>query len=346
MKILIGIGHPKQVHIWKNIAKNLIKHGNEIKFLAADKDISRYLLDIYSLDYEIYKKNHYSLVKKALELFNGTSKALNIAKKFNPDILIAGTPYLAYISKILRKPHITISDTEHAFIDYWITYPFTDVICTPAYFMKKVNPRKHITFEGYFELSYLHPKYFTPDISVLDIPHLNKTDRFIVLRFVDWSASHDIGQSGINSSSRKKYISTLEKYGKVFISSESKLPSEFEKYSLKIAPEKFHSFLSYAQLYIGEGGSTATEAALLGTPSIHISTTAKFCGVFDDLSKYNLVYTFDDDSKALEKGIEILRDPKSKEKWIQRKDAVLKEKIDVTKFMVDLIEDFQESFTA
>ena len=76
-------------------------------------------------------------------------------------------------------------------------------------------------------------------------------------------------------------MSELEKYGRVLITSESKLPAEFEPYRVKVAPEKMHDLLYYAALYVGEGGTMASESAVLGTKAIHISTTGKYCGVFE-----------------------------------------------------------------
>lgn len=345
MKIMVEIGHPAHVHHFKNMIWNLEKHGHEVKIVSKDKDIARYLLDVYGFKYEKLGRNYNSLMGKAFGLIETDYRLLKIAKKFNPDIFVSrGSPYTAHVSKLFNKPHIAFCDTEHAKLNDMLTYPFTDVICTPSCFKKDLG-KKHIRYNGYKELAYLHPNYFKPDLRVLDDLGLTTDGKFIILRFVAWKASHDINQSGISNGIKIKYISELEKHGRVFISSEAKLGKDFEKYKLKIASEKFHSLLSCAQLYLGEGGSTATEAAILGTPSIHISSTAKFCGTFDDLhNRYNLVYTFDNDQKALEKAVELLNNPQSKKIWLSRRDTMLKEKIDVTKFMTEFIEGYPESF--
>jgi len=345
MRILVGVGHPKHVHICKNIVHNLENDGHEVKIVARSKDITLYLLDIYGFKYEIVGKNYKGLAKKAYGMLMSDLNALRVAKKFKPDILAWGGPYLAHVSKLIGKPHIGFTDTEHAGLTNWLSNPFSDVIVTPACYKGKINPKKHVTYNGYEELTYLHPNYFKPDPAVLDDLGLNKEDKFIILRFVAWQASHDVGQYGMSPAMRMEYVSKLENYGKVFIVAEEKPKKEFDKYKPRILPEKFLSLLYYAQLYIGEGGSTATEAAILGTPSIHISSTAKYCGNFEDLHKnYRLIYTFSDDRQALEKAIEILEDPDSKRKWRQRREKMLKEKIDVTAFMTDFIENFPESF--
>ena len=345
MKILINIGHPAHVHLFKNMIKKLEKKGHTIKIVTRDKDVTLKLLDAYGFEYEVMSRYYTTMLGKMYDFIKTDLKLLKIAIKTKPDMLIGvGDPYVAQVGKLIRRPSIVFTDTEHAKLANKLTFPFATVICTPSCY-KEYLGKKQVRYNGYHELAYLYPKYFKPDTSVLDDLGLSKNDRYIILRFVSWRASHDVGQYGINPAMRREYVLKLEEYGKVFIVAEEKLKKEFEKYKLKILPEKFHSLLYYAQLYIGEGGSTATEAAILGTPSIHISSTAKYCGNFEDLHKnYRLIYTFSDDRQALEKAIEILEDPDSKRKWRQRREKMLKEKIDVTAFITDFIENFPESF--
>jgi predicted glycosyltransferase len=341
MRVMIGIGHPKQAHIWKNVIKNLIKDGNQVKILVWEKDITCQLLRNFGLDYEIVGKNKNTMLKKAFQLISSDYKVLKIANKFNPDIFIAGVPYMAHVSKILRKPHITFFDTEHANLTYMLTYPFTDVICTPSCFKHKINSKKHINFNGYFELAYLYPDYFKPDPSVLKEEGLDVNDTFIIVRFVAWNASHDIGDHGFTD--KGKIIRTLEKYGRVIVTSEKDLPHEFKKYKASFDPEKMHHFMHYAKLFIGESAPMSTESAILGTPSIFVSTSRR-CYTDELESKYNMLYTFDGSStsqeKALEKAIEILEDKDSKNRWINKRIQLLNEKINVTKFLTEYIESY------
>ena len=338
---MIGIAHPKQVHFWKNIIHNLANDGHEVKIVAWKKDITLYLLNVYGLTYEIIGKNYKGLMRKMYGLLESDFKAFKVAKKFKPDILLAGSPALAHVSMLLRKPYIYFIDTEHAGMAYRLTYLFADVICTPSCFKKKINSKNWIMFDGYQELAYLHPNYFKPDPSVLDDLGLSKHDKFIIIRLISWGAVHDVGQQGIGAKMRAQYISKLEQYGRVFISSEGKLGNEFEEYALRIVPEKFHSLLYYAQLYIGEGGSTATEAAILGTPSVFVSSLTGTMGNFEELEeRYGLVYAFQDPHVALEKALELLEDTNLKVKWQKRKEKLINEKIDVTKFITEFIENY------
>jgi len=345
MRILVGVGHPKHVHIRKNIIHNLENDGHEVKILAWAKDLTIYLLNFYGFEYEIVGKNYKGLAKKAYGMLMSDLNVLRVAKKFKPDILAWGGPYLAHVSKLIGKPHIGFTDTEHAGLTNWLSNPFSDVIVTPACYKGKINPKKHVTYNGYEELTYLHPNYFKPDPAVLDDLGLSKNDRYIILRLVSWQASHDIGEHGFELTDLRSYIRELENYGKVFITSEAGLKDDFEKYKIKVPPEKMHDLLYYATMYIGEGAAMATEAGILGTPSIYVSSLVGTMGNFEELEKrYGLVYAFQNSTFALEKALEVLDITNIKEKWRKKREKLLEEKIDVTKFMTEFIENYPQSF--
>ena len=345
MRIMVGIGHPKHVHIRKNIINNLEKDGHEVKIVAWKKDITLYLLNAYGFEYEIVGKNYKGLMKKAYGMLKSDFKALKIAKRFKTDILVWGSPYLAHVSKLIGKPHIDFTDTEHAKLATRLSFPFSDVICTPSCYKGKINPKKHVMYNGYEELAYLHPNYFKPDPTVLDDLGLSKEDRFIILRFVSWRASHDIGEHGFELRKLQSFIKELEKFGKVLITSEAGLEKDFEKYKIKVPPEKMHDLLYYATMYIGEGAAMASEAGILGTPSIYLSSLVGTMGNFEELEKrYGLVYAFQNSTLALEKALEVLDITNIKEKWRKKREKLLEEKIDVTKFMTEFIENYPQSF--
>lgn len=355
MRILTGVGHPKHVHFRKNIINNLVNDGHEVKIVARSKDITLHLLNVYGFDYEVVGMNYKGLIKKAYGLLESDIKAFKIAKGFKPDILVGGSPYLAHVSKLIGKPHIDFTDTEHAKLATRISFPFSDIICTPSCYKEKINPKKHVTYNGYEELAYLHPNYFTPDPGVLDDLGVSEDDKFIIMRLISWEASHDTRSKGFSQDFLEKAIKSLEEHGHVFITSERKLNKNFEKYKITFPSEKIHSALYYASLYFGEGGTTAVEATLLGIPSVHVEAfesksgnvmdVTHTHGNFDELvNKYKMTYTFADQKQALDKALEILQDEDAKKKLKKKVEQLLKEKIDVTKFMTDFIERYPESF--
>ena len=345
MRIFIDISHPAHVHMFKNMIWELENNGHEVKIAAKDRGIIFKLLDTYGFAYEKVGRDRNSLRSKAVGLVIREFKILKMVREFKPDISVGMGPIpLAHVSKLINKPCISFTDTEHDRFERLLSDPFVTTICTPSCFKKDLG-KKQVRFNGYNELAYLHPNYFKPDPCVLADLRLSKDDKFIIMRFVSWEASHDVGQRGLDLEAKQRFVKELEKHCRVFITSEAKPGKEFDKYRISISPEKLHYLLYYATLYVGEGATMATEAGILGTPSIYISSLAGTMGNFEELEKrYGLVYSFQDPNLALEKALQFLEDEKVKAKWQKKREKLLNEKIDVTKFMIDFIENYPESF--
>jgi len=341
MKILVDIGHPAHVHLFKNMIWDLESNGNEVLITVRDKEITRNLLDAYGFEYKCNATHHKTMVGKMINMFGRTLKLYRVAKKFNPDVMVGVLDlHVAHVGKLIKKPSIIFTDTEHASLQNALTFPFATVICTPSCFKKDLGP-KQIRYNGYHELAYLHPNYFTPDPSVLDELELKEGERFIIMRFVAWDASHDVGQKGISMEMRRRFVSELKKYGRVLITSESELPAEFEPYRIKVALEKMHDLLYYATLLVGESATMASECAVLGTPAIFIDFTGR--GYTDEEEyKYGLIFNFSSDEESydeiIKKSLELVTQDDLKVEWEKKKDRLLNENIDVTKFMIETIE--------
>lgn len=206
-------------------------------------------------------------------------------------------------------------------------------------FQRKSWKKKQVRYNGYHELAYLHPNYFTPDPEILKELGLKEDSVFSVLRFVSWGASHDVGHHGIQN--KIEFVKELEKYGRVLITSEGRLDEVLEQYRIKVSPEKLHHLLYYASLYVGDGGTTAVESAILGTPSIYVSTLVGTMGNFIELEeKYGLLLNYSDSNKAIEKAIELIQSPNIKECWKEKREMLLRDKVDVTSFIVRFVEDY------
>jgi uncharacterized protein len=344
MNIFIDIGHPAHVHYFKNLIKIMKKHYNA-KFCvtARDKEMAQYLLEVNNIDFINRGKGKDSSIGKLLYLVKANFQLLRIALKSKPDLFLSfGSPYAAQVSYLLGVPSITIDDTESAKFGQMFYKPFSKLILSPNTFYKNFG-EKHTKFNGYMELSYLHPDYFKPDVSVLNELDINKDESYSILRFVKWKANHDIGHNGISKENKILVVNELLKFGKVFITSEEELPEEIEKYRIKIAPEKIHSVLYYANLFYGESATMASESAVLGTPSIYLDDNGR--GYTDEQEKlYGLVFNYDESiqnqEKSIDKAKEILSSYDQK-KWKKKREKLLVDKIDVTKYLIACVESFK-----
>jgi len=349
MRILIDIGHPAHVHFFRHAIHALKDHGHEILVMTKDKEVTIALMEKYGMPFINLGKPGSGLRGKAYGMIVFDYRVLSIARQFHPDILVGlGSPYLGHVSRIIRRPYISFWDTENASLLLILSYPFVDTICTPACFLKALGKRQ-VQYAGYKELAYLHPNHFRADPSVLEELGLSPDERFIIVRFISWAASHDVGLRGVKDP--VTMVRELEHYGRVLVSSEKKIDGINERNMLKISPEKFHSLLAYAQLYVGEGGTIATEAAVLGTPAIHIESdshgiaSGNTSGNFRELrDRYGLMFFYPDEENALKKAVELLSNPDSKAVWQKKRELLLKDKIDVSDWMTRFIEEYPESF--
>jgi uncharacterized protein len=352
MKVLFDMGHPAHVHLFKNTINNLKRNGHEVKITARNKEVTQALLKVYDLDFENRGEIYTGMLNKAFGMIKIDLKLLQIARNFRPDILVGvHNPYIAHVGWLLRKPVIIFTDTENVKIASYLTYPFVQAIVTPMFFREQIDPQKHVKIKGLKEIAYLHPDYFSPDPRVLEELGLLPGEKFIILRFISWGASHDTGLHGIQKGEENELIQQLSCYGKIFITSEKPLAGDLEKYRLHMPPEKIHSLLHYAQMYIGEGGTMAAEAGILGTPAIHIESTSagqatgETCGNFLELrDSYSLIYFYPTQKLALQKALEILENPRSKEEWQDKQKKLWSDVIDVTAWLTDFIERYPDSF--
>jgi predicted glycosyltransferase len=341
LRVLFDVAHPTDVNVFRNVIKKLEKEGHSTKVTARDKENTVELLKTYGLDYAA--SPHYKgMLNKALGLPKTDYFVYKVAKGFSPDVFVsAGTPYAAQVSKILGKPHIAFPNTEHAKIAIYLSKPFTDLTCTPTFFKRDLG-KKQKRFNGFNEFTYLHPNYFIPDKSILDDLGLQENE-YILVRFSSLDSHHDLSAKGFDFKDENEalgFINKLEEFGRVVITSELKIGSRFEKFKLSVPFDKWHDFLFYAKMYIGEGAKTASEGAILGVPSIFVSNTRR--GYLDELEeRYDMAYTIPNREEALKKAIALLSENNLKDKWQLKRNRMLKEKIDTVEFMLDTIENMK-----
>lgn len=341
MNFLIDINHPAHVHLFKNVAIQLINKGHKVLFTTRKKEISHILLKNLNLPHLCMGKHYESKSGKIFGIIRYDLKLLSIVLKYRPDMFLSmGSVYATHVAYLLRKPNIMLQDTENARFQNLITYPFASVILNPACYELRLS-KKQVFYEGYHELAYLHPDVFTPDENVLKEIGLSKEDKIIIIRFVSWNANHDLGHTGISQKNKILAVNAFSKYGKVLITSESILPPEIEQYKIRIAPEKIHHVMAFASLLFGESATMASECAVLGIPAIFIDNDGR--GYTREQEKFGLVFNFSesetDQQKAIDKGIEVLRNT-DKAIWIQKRDYLLTKKINVSRFLLKFIEDY------
>ena len=342
MNILIDIGHPGHVHLFKNFYWEMKKKGHHLLFTTREKECAIDLLNAYELPYVNLGKPKKGIIKKVLGLGYFGMKLLKIARKEKIDLFLSvSSMYAAHASFLLRKTHIVLDDTEHSTFEHLLYKSFSNILVNPESFEKDFG-KKQIKYNGFHELAYLHPKYYQPNKDIFDVLNVKENEPYSIVRFVGWNAGHDINQKGMTTLQKTEIVEEILKHNRVFITSEEELPEHLKPYQIKIAPHLMHDALRFANLYIGEGATMASECAMLGTPAIYVNTLD--AGTLKAQDKLGLIHSFRDYEGVKNCTLNIVSKPNSKSVYRARAKTLIENSVNVTQFLIDLAKTQMASF--
>ncbi|MBL4592619.1 MAG: DUF354 domain-containing protein [Flavobacteriales bacterium] len=325
---LFYLGHPAHYHNVSVVIRQLAKKGYRIVLVARAKDVLFDLLE--GLPYEIVylkpKKGQGKLsliatvVKREFILFR-------LVLKYKPKLLVGTDIVIAHVGRILGVPSVILNEDDAKEVPFLAKFGFKYATAVFSPNCCDITPYNHkkVGYEGYHELAYLHPNYFTPDKSKVE-ELAGSGEKYFILRFAKLTAHHDEGKKGINLAVAKQLIAQLSPFGRVYITSERKLETELEQYRINISPKNIHHAISFAELYIGDSQTMAAEAAVLGTPSIRFNDFVGKLGYLEELEhKYQLTFgVLSNNPEALYKKVEeLLGNESLRETFHKRKEKML-----------------------
>jgi len=295
MKILIDIGHPAHVHYYRNLASELEEKGNVVVWTVKEIDVAKRLLNFYGFKYIVFEKKSDGLLGKILKQIQYDIKMLRICKNEKIDVAIGTSVTIAHVSKISKLKSIVFDDDDDDVQPLVTKYvnPFADSLLSPSALFGKRKRKDTIYYPGYHELAYLHPNRFVPDKNILKEAGLEENEKFFIMRFNVFKAHHDVGVQGLTLAQKLKLIAILEPHGKVFITTERDTEPVLKKYQLKVSPEKIHSLMAFATIFLGDSQTMTSEAAVLGIPSLRCNTFAgRISYIEEEEEKYQLTFGF------------------------------------------------------
>ncbi|GAB5525848.1 MAG: DUF354 domain-containing protein [Roseivirga sp.] len=349
-KFLFQLNHPAHFHLFKHSIDELENRGHEVLITIKEKDILKKLVSgrqfiQISKGKGYRKKNIRSILSS---LFQRNKELLKVVREYKPDMMIGTSPEIGQIRYLVKTPAIFFGEDDVnlspiMYLGALSCYPLFSRIVSPKGVNNSIWNRKTSFYQGYQKLAYLHPNRFTPDRSKV---HIAENKKFFLLRFASLAAYHDLNATGINDHIARDLIKILEPHGEVIISAERPLPDDLEPYRFKGNLLDIHHYMYYTQLYIGDSQSMAVEASMLGTPNIRYSDFVGKITVLEDLEhKYGLtkgVHTSDKEGlfttlNGMLKNENLIKNQREK------RARLLKEKIDVTGFMLWFFENYPES---
>lgn len=345
MNVLIDIGHPAHVHLFKYLAKNLRDHGHRLYFSVRDIPVAKHLMDVYGMPYIDLGKKKDSLLGKARIVLKQDLQLLRLVWKERIRWGIGCGIVIPHLSALSRMASFKFDDDDDEVEPLMVKFghPFSDVVMTPMV-IKRKTPHA-IYYRGTKELAYLHPSRFTPDPEVLKKLGMAEGERFFIMRFVAFKGFHDQGEYGLTLERKKRLLNLLLQYGKVFITSERAVEPELEPYRVSVSAEDMHSLLSYATLFVGDSQTMTSEAAVLGVPAFKCNTFAGRLSVPNMYEDYGLCksYTPDRFEEMYSDISALLSDADPKAEWGEKRARFLDDMIDVTAFFTWFIENYPES---
>jgi len=352
MNYLFQLAHPAHFHYFKFVIDNLKRDGHNVVIAITSKDILEELVKQAGWQYvnimrKPHKKNLFGYIS---ELIVRDWRIMCLCLKNNIDMLIGSTIEVPQIGWLLRKSSMAIGEDDADVVSKYINSiaPFVDVRVTPISCNNGKIENKCIHFNGMYKLAYLHPNVFAPNENIVKSYCIDVTKPYFILRFSALNAHHDKGIKGLNDTVLGKLIELLRPHGRIFITSERAINSQFEQYRLNIDPLDVHHILSFATLYIGDSQTMAAEAGILGVPFVRFND---FVGRIGYLRELEDVYHLGYGVKASEEGPErmyqvveeLMNMDNRYEVFQERRKKMLSEKIDCAKFLTWFIENYPES---
>lgn len=376
MKVLFMISHPAHFWMFRYTIDNLKRDGHKVVIVIRPKDVLEQLC--INAGMEFYKvKNRpkkWGMFGLAIFLIEKIFEVLRIARKEKPDMLVGSDGVLAVVGKIIRKPAFECyeDDAEAIALYAKMFFPiYTGVICPECCSAWKWKDKK-IAYPSYHELGYLHPNQFIPDKQKVEQYGIDTSKPYILIRFAQLTAHHDVGIHGINTAIAERMIELLKPHGTIYITSERPLEPQFEQYRIKINPLDMHHVMAFASLYIGDSQTMAAEAGVLGVPFVRLNDfvgrlsylheleaptdftprsdgyVPKIDAHVPDEVHYSLGYGHKTaDVEGFFKSIERwLATPDRKQLCAERRAKMLSEKVDYAKFLTYFIENYPQSVDA
>lgn len=341
MRYLFFTNTPAHVHLYKHAARTLSDSGHDVLLLARDYGCTIDLLEYYGLPHVVYGSCETTKGSLLRELPRHYLRIALETRRFDPDLVFGIGAYAAHASALVRAPCVLIHDSEPTGLDHAISRPFARAILTPSAFTKQLG-KKHYEFAGFKESAYLHPAVFDADPTVREDLGVGTDERYAILRFNAFGSHHDIGHTGFTPDDRRRLVDRLSEYVTVFVSDEGNTMTyeDVDARPFDLHPARLHDALSEASLLVADTQTIATEAALLGTPTIRSNSFVgeNDMGNFRALAEAGLIRNVREFEAVLEEAVDLLEDEGTEAQWQRRRREYVESMVNLTDVIVEIAE--------
>jgi predicted glycosyltransferase len=276
MKFLFFFVHPSKYYLFRNTITRLKAEGHQVDVAIVSKDVLEELLIQGGIEFKnIFPEGRRIsglpiLLGTAINFLRTIWRLLKLIRGRKYDLFITDD-VLTIVGWLTGVPSLMFTDDDLDVVpESRILLATATKILAPEATEIGIFKRKKLSIKGFKEVAYLSRPYFTPSEQVLR--SFNPSFQpYAIIRLVSLTASHDAGKQGLGDDRLLRLIELLEKKLRVFITSERQLPQGLEKYRLALPVAEIAHALYFAQLYVGDSQTMASEAAILGTPVIRFN---------------------------------------------------------------------------
>lgn len=295
MRILIDIGHPADIHFYRNVIRELKKKNHEIFISVMQRgNLPRLVKEEFGKASIIGKHSGGGFVRKMFCNFIRVLKLRSFIKKIKPDVVTSFSYYPSAAAFGMNIKSVAFHDDEEYKIQFLLCRLFAQKLVVPSFL--NVNGSNIKKYRFYKELAYLGSKHFTPNKEIL-LKYNLKENQYAFIREI---APVSLNYKKLNTMNYKKIIDSIREKGlKIVVSLEDK--SRKEEFKDCIIPEEstkgFHSLIFYSLFVISSGDTVAREAAIFGVPAFYIGK--RDMGIHKELIANKLIIKIDNEDELL-----------------------------------------------
>lgn len=300
VNIHVDIGHPGHVHFFRHAVVAWQEQGHAVYITCRRIAVVERLLDARGLPYDVVSTRRSGSVGLGVELVEHAFRLYPALRRRRTAVSVSvGGAFTVHAARLAGARAVVFYDTETARVANRLAFPFATSIVTPDVYPHDLG-KKHLRYRGFQELAYLHPDRFTPDPGVPAKYGLAE-EPYGIVRFGAWKASHDIGVASASPGEKRALVDAVKAKGRVVIVPEADVAEELREYVMPIDPADFHDLLAGSRCCVTEGATTATEACLLGVPTLYFNPIRPcYIPVLEQYGLLRAVLPGDDMLRALE----------------------------------------------
>lgn len=339
MHVGIATRHPEHVRFFRHPIEELQAEGIEVSVYAREHGPTIELLDQYGLDYHVLAGSGSTPAELLAGHVAYEARLLAAARRHDVSVLASvGGRAVSHLAPLAGARSVVFLDWQPGVTDRLVG-ALAHTVCTPAFLTPDVSSRSE-QYAGFHELSHLHPDRFDSDPDAVRRLGLDPDERLFVLGFLNPTV-----EAGTGSSIVETLHERLSGYGAFAYADEhvgSATPSVTAATpdggtGATIPPADRADVLAHADLCLGDSGLLATEAAVLGTPSVLLWDDRIPTRIAELSDRYGLLHATADGDEFLEQVAAVATDPGAEELWVDRRDRLIAETTDVAGRVADVL---------